>query len=740
MIKLRKGQDEVAEYRNGYMAVPAVPGAGKTTVLAYLAAELITEKAIGKGKLLIVTYMNSAVANFRNRIGNNLEERGYPRNRGYEVRTLHSLALNILKEKPEFLLINDEFKIIDSSQKGRILREIIDGWLAANPKRSYKYFSYNEAELGFERALQRWEENDFYYFIKSMISYLKLYNFDKNKALKLKHSLKEDSYLNWALEIFANYDRYLHQEGMLDFDDIIIKSLNLLKSDEKLEKRLKNKYSYIFEDEAQDSNYILSELLELLAGENGNLVRVGDSNQSIMGTFTSADPEVFRNYIKREDVSKKNILYSSRSTIDIINLANYLVDWVVDSHPTKECRNALEKKHIKSVDDDDPSPNPTTENYTISYKTFNNSKEEIKNIANIAAKHLKSNPENTLGILVPSNYTVNELGEILDDLEVEYEKISNSYEDKMNIISNLRSLINYLAEPHQKSYLRSCLKDIFIPKYLALEEIPDFIEKILKNFQLEEIFYPIGGDEKINKELLNYIPNNYQEEVMKIINKIKYFLEAAVNLPADELVLFLGENLELEEENLAIIQSMALDIKSELNLHPNWKLKDIADEFTRLQDSFESFARKIYERKGYKAKKGVITITTVHKAKGMEWDTVFLTYLTDDYYPSKTDDNFKGELYYLKNDYSNPKAMARAKLDYYLNENNLENPPQIARIKHINERLRLLYVGITRAEKNLLLSAHKEVIYDNGSKKVSESLPYKELKKFIKKERAKYAK
>ena len=63
MIQLRPGQVEVADYRKGYLAVPAVPGAGKTTVLAYLAASLIAEGYTGKGKILIVTYMNSAVAN-----------------------------------------------------------------------------------------------------------------------------------------------------------------------------------------------------------------------------------------------------------------------------------------------------------------------------------------------------------------------------------------------------------------------------------------------------------------------------------------------------------------------------------------------------------------------------------------------------------------------------------------------------------------------------------------------------
>ena len=738
MIELRKGQDEVAEYKNGYMAVPAVPGAGKTTVLAYLAADLIANETIGSGKLLVVTYMNSAVANFRNRIGNYLEERGFSRNRGYEVRTLHSLALNILKEKPENILINDEFEIIDPSSKGRIIGEIIDGWLRANPKRSLKHFSYHSSERGYDRAEQRWKEKDFYKFIKSMISYLKLYNFNRNKAISLKNSLKKDSYLSWSLEIFGNYDRFLHQEGMLDFDDLIIQALNLLKKDTKLQNRLSDKFTYIFEDEAQDSNHVLSEILEILAGEDGNLVRVGDSNQSIMGTFTSADPEVFRSFIERDKVTKKNILYSSRSTLDIINLANHLVSWVQEEHPVDMCRKSLEEKYIQPVPSDDSAPNPVAEDYTIGYKTFSNSKKEIKNIAEQAARHAINNPDNTIGILVPSNYTVDDLAGYLSEFDVEYEKVSNRYKEKLKIIKDYRSLINFLAEPHNNSYFMVCLKEIFLPNYFGDKEINDSIKRLFSDFNLEDIFYPIGGAHENKNKISNFIPTTYQADFNKMINEISYYLDASITLPPDELLLFLAERMELKEEKLAVIQNMALNIKSELNSHPDWKLKDIADEFTRLQDSFERFAKKIYERKGFEPKKGVITITTVHKAKGMEWDTVFLSYLTDDYYPSTIEDKFRGEYYYLKDEYSNPKAMAKAELEYYLNEEKSKNPKKIARIEHISERLRLLYVGITRAEKNLFLSAHKKIIYDNGSKKVGEALPYKILTKFINREKEKY--
>lgn len=740
MIELRPGQDEVAEYRSGYMAVPAVPGAGKTTVLAYLAADLIGEGAVGNDKLLVVTYMNSAVANFRSRIGDYLEERGLSRNRGYEVRTLHSLALNILKEKPENLLINGDFRIMDPGMKGRLIRNVLDQWLSNNQKRSLKYFSYFPGEPGYNRAVDRWKEQDFYNFIKTMIGYFKLNGIDRERSIELKSQLGNDSYLSWALTIFAKYDRILHEEGMLDFDDMIIQSLKLLKSDHKLQKRLSSKYSYVFEDEAQDSNRVLSEILQLLAGEDGNLVRVGDSNQSIMGTFTSADPEVFRSFIRRDKVEEKGILYSSRSTEDIINLANQLVNWISKKHPEKMCRVALENKYINPVADDDPAPNPVTEGYTIGYNTFSTSKEEIEEIAAQAASYIKNNPDQTMGLLVPSNYVIEKLAENLDNLDIEYEKVSNRLGDKANIIFAIRSAVNYLAEPQNVNYLQTCFEKLLIPYYLEIdEENLVFYKKIFHTFSIEKVFYPIGGREVKEREFLDDVPEKYQDEFTEVIEELRYWIDASVKLPPDELILFLAEQMNLSEEELAVAQNMALIVKSELNLHPHWKLKDIADEFTRLQDTFEQFARKIYDRKGFKPQEGVITITTMHKAKGLEWDTVFLMYLTDDNYPSTVEDRFRGEYYYLKDEYSNPKAMARAELDYLLGDDEDDDPKHRARIEHINERLRLLYVGLTRAEKNLFLSAHKKIIYDNGSREVDEALPYRFLQNYIREERSRYA-
>ncbi len=746
MIKLRPGQEKVVDFRKGYMAVPAVPGAGKTTVLAYLTAELIEKGFSTKGKILIVTYMNSAVSNFRKKISDFLKDRNLPGNRGYEVRTLHSLALNILKEKPENLLINEDFTIIDSANKGRLLRDAIEEWIRDNRKDFLKYIDYDSSNSGYNKALERWKEEDFPRFINSIISHFKILGLDRKKIKSIWSKDYQNSYLNWAFNIFIKYDKLLDSQGLIDFDDLIVQAYNLLEKDQKLCARLRNKYSYIFEDEAQDSNRLLEKILLQLAGENGNLIRVGDSNQAIMGTFTSADPEIFRRFTERKDVETSSILYSSRSTEQILGLANYLVKWSVNEHPQKECRQALEEKYIYPVPDDDLSPNPETDGYTIAARTFSTSKKEITAISRLAAEHVRENPDKTTAILVPANYIMESLSEKLDQYQVEYKLIKRDKDKYLKIINDFTDLLNYLAEPHKRNKFMKIFNNVIL-NYLynekeQQEDETNFMEKVFTAYDLRELIYPVEGDKCCEKKCLNKLIKDKNLSVLNdLVKKLRLWIEASVSLPPDELILFLAEELKLNTEEMAVAQNMALQIGQKLSNNPHWKLYEIAAEIPLMEETWKNFARKLDERKGFEPEPGVITLTTVHKAKGLEWDTVYLTFLSDDYYPSTLDSRFRAEHYYLKDEFSNPLALARASLNNLLNSETMETPQKEANIETISEKLRLLYVGITRAKINLLLSTHREIIYDNGnSKKVNQCHPFIALKSFIEKERDKYVK
>lgn len=761
MIKLRPGQKEVAGYQGGYLSVSAVPGAGKTTILAYLAAELISQGSVDDSKILIVTYMNSAVYNFRKKINDFLDRSGYL-NTNFEVKTIHSLAHGIINERPDEILVTDDFEVIDDGEQNRILNQLLTG-LELDRKDLLQYLDYNEGDYGYDKALKKWLGNDLPGFIKSMISDFKYKDISLEQAGRLlKACSSKDQYLNWALNTYIEYQKYLNRAGMLDYTDLIVKASKLLDKDSELLARLQSKYKYIFEDEAQDSNLVQNQILLKLAADSHNLIKVGDPNQSIMSTFTLADPGVFRKYNNKDQVKVNYLLESSRSTEEIIELANYFVKWIVEEFPAESCRQAVEEKYIKPVYEDGRLINPETEGYTIGSYTFKDSEEELDKIVAQAIRQTENNSDRTLAILVPYNYMLVKIADKLKSKGVEYQNTGSYIGEEILVIEKFHRLLNFIASPQSENYLIELVYNFLLPEFIAGEaqwiQNPsgknqahtdrsqdqandkeenqvqeDRIKEFFKEHQPEEILYPLGGAGVLDRELKD-LNSRSQKFLREIIKLLKTWLKASQALPPDELVLMLAEDLELAGEELALAQNIALHFKSELNKRPGIKLAELLEDFNQFSDQYQQFAKKIADRKGFNPEEGMITVSTLHQAKGLEWDTVFITGLTAENFPASFTDSFRSEYYYLKDKASNPVALARASLEEYLNAREKGDPLKEAKIDIISEKLRLLYVGITRAKSNLLLTSHKKIIYDSGyTRDVRPALAFEVLSKFIRK-------
>lgn len=731
MIKLRPGQKEVAQYRGGYMAVPAVPGAGKTTVLAHLAADLIQEGCNGKGKILIVTVMNSAVSNFRSRIGDFLQERGLPRSRGYEVKTLHSLAMTILKEKPEYLLINQNFQVLDEGRQHELLQQLTSEWMAENSALWKEPLRFKKGSDKYQNVLEKWEKKLPVIF-KEAVKTIKFIGLSPGDAEKIRQQLEESSYLRWALSIYQQYSRVLTREGYLDFDDLIIHALRLLKEDTGVLERLQNRWTFIFEDEAQDSNPLQEEILMLLAEKSGNLVRVGDSNQAILGTFTAAEPEIFRQYCRRPDVKKQSILYSSRSSVQVINLANYLVDWSSLYHPQKECRTALERQHIYPVDGTDPFPNPEVEGYTIGIVGYKEQKEEIEKVAEHAANYIQRNPRDTVAILVPNRYVQQEFANILTVMGANFEEVGKITSQQAKTINDVEKVLEYLAEPHRSEKLTALLTSIFLTDVTG--DSSEILNRLFEKYPMEQVLYPTGGRLpwlEIPDELSD--PELYTRFIQGI-KSVQKWLDASIQLPPDELVLYLAEDINLDLHQLGFAHNLALLIRQKMHENPHWRLYDVVLDLPALKRSMGSYLRVVNEQQGFEPTPGVISLITTHKSKGLEWDTVYLTGVTRAEYPSTAADNFQSEMYFLKQGRNNPVALIKAELKSITGDK-VKDPLYQHKIDEISERLRLLYVAITRAKKNLLLTYHEKTIYNF---KTGPSQLIKILSNHIKKERARY--
>src|SRR5215203_3326364 len=320
----RPAQEQILAYSGGYMGISAVPGSGKTFTLSLLAARLVERLAregdLGDREVLVVTFTNSAVENFRGRIGRFLrEERGLLPGVGYRIRTLHGLAHDIVRERPALVGLSENFDIIDERAAAEVKRDAVISYLRTHPDSLTPYI--NPDNLANFRSIERDLQETAIDVANSVIRLAKELRLE---PYQLRSRLDRQSG-NWpllelGLHVYADYQRSLLVRGAVDFDDLIILALKALEADPAYLERLQDRWPFVLEDEAQDSSLLQETMLRLLTRKHGNWVRVGDPNQAINTTFTSADVRFLRNFVEENSELARDLPNSGRSARPIIDL------------------------------------------------------------------------------------------------------------------------------------------------------------------------------------------------------------------------------------------------------------------------------------------------------------------------------------------------------------------------------------------------------------------------------------
>lgn len=766
---LRKGQKELVEqYRGGYCAIPAIPGGGKTYCLTHWAVKMITNGLHKPGKILIVTYMNSAVNNFKQRIASELQKRDILGTKDYFVSTIHGLCLQIIKEKPDLVITNEEFDVIDGVSKIHLISNAIDEWKRYNDKEFKMYLDIGGLQAGrIERIYKNWQDR-LCNIMLSAIGDFKIRGISSRDARELCKNVPKDSILRWACQIYEIYDRKLKIGGFLDFDDMLYNARKMLIEDEHLLEKYQKTYSFVCEDEAQDSNYIQSEILKLIA--NGNLLRVGDSNQAICGSFSSSDFTLFKSFCENPSTTVYNITQSSRNTKDIIDLANYFVKFVRESHPVLECRESLLPQYIETVDENDVMPNPKIDEYGIKADIFDSWDDEAKFVVTQVSQMLKKHSDKSIAILVPTAWRMKLILSMLDDRKIPYEHLENTSSEKNKTVRQLGRVIDFIALPESGEKLFDMLNECFLPdsyhqedgetggieqedreeedreeenkegredigeienKEGRGEKIKDQkqqLKSFLKGYSVEKLLYPVAGEIEISEIPDELLKSDIWVDFVKSMEMIRELLEFP-NAIVEKLILFISEKLKFGREERAIAQKVAGDVRYLMNQEPSWKLSDLALELLNPKNRFNFFSGIVWELKGYEPKPGQVTLATYHKSKGLEWDIVFLTSINNGDFPVTLQDKFLGEYWFLKEKFKNPQAVLKSEMERLFKEGDGKDQILKSKLETISERARLLYVGITRAKKYLFLLSHQQ----NVGKR-NEVLPSKyilELKKYI---------
>lgn len=371
---LRPGQQQMADWNSGPLAISAVPGAGKSTGMAAAAAIAIARQyersselpRKTRRQLIVVTFTRSAAANIKAKIRKYLRDDLSLPQTGFVVHTLHGLALNIASRYPDLSGLQlENSTLITPNQSHRFIRTAVEQWIARHPEHYYRLlegiqFDGEETERLRRQSVLRTE----------VLPELATTVIHEAKSSGLSpqdlHSLSlqtTDRYaiLTVAAGLYEQYQNLMRSRDFIDYDDMILAALRVL-DNESARRIEQNQVFAVFEDEAQDSSPLQTRLLTILATDAEkrgkqrdtqnshnsplltphsslltphssptiNLVRVGDPNQAINSTFTPADPIYFRQFCEECDVQGRlaTMDQAGRSTRIIIEAANFVLEWV----------------------------------------------------------------------------------------------------------------------------------------------------------------------------------------------------------------------------------------------------------------------------------------------------------------------------------------------------------------------------------------------------------------------------
>lgn len=717
MFKLRPKQRDIIKYSSGRMGISAVPGSGKTWTLSYLAADLLRRHALKEDQeILIVTLVNSAVDNFYNRISAFVEARRLIPNIGYRVRTLHGLAHDIVRERPDLLSLDPNFQIIDERESDTIRDEIAQTWLFDHPDAldsllNQELDSYKRDWLHEEQLLIMVKDvAEIFIRIAKDQRYTPKILRNRINSLPVPLPLAE-----MGLEMYEDYQSALMYRGAVDFDDLIRLAVDALELDPTLLKRLRYKWPYILEDEAQDSSLLQEEILSLLTGVGGNWVRVGDSNQAIYETFTTANPEYFRRFLNQPNVIKKELPNSGRSTLSLINFANYFVQWTNKEHPMELIRNSLLPITLmEPAPSGDPQPNPPDDQTYIHISSQNYSpSEEIQAIADSIERWLPKHQDSTIAILAPRNSQAFDLVDELRKRNIPYnDDLLRSSSTTRFSAGSLGHILRFLADPDSSNKLAIVYrvwKRESRHNELEKEQVNQQAEILHKIPRVEDYIWPLNGNDWLKKSgLADQSPETYDQ-----LNRFRLYIrrwQSSIVLPIDQIILILAQDLLTDPSELAVAHKLAVLLGSYQSAHPDWPLNQLTEElviiaknerrFLGFGDSDYGFEPDIY--------KGKVILSTMHKAKGLEWDRVYLMSVNNYDFPSgEQTDPYIAEKWFIRDSLNvQAESLAQLKTLILANENNyVEGTATFdARTDYARERLRLLYVGITRAKKELIIT------------------------------------
>ncbi|MFZ3015802.1 MAG: UvrD-helicase domain-containing protein [Minisyncoccia bacterium] len=571
---LNKEQKEAAVHVNGPLLIVAGAGAGKTKTITHRIVNLI-KQGISPDRILAVTFTNKAAKEMRERILNEMNKNAKGQNTVPFVSTFHSLGVYIIKENAKTLGLTRHFTILDESDSTSLIKESLK-------------------EIGLDP--KQYEPRK----IKNIISR------EKGKFIHLAdYSETSSDYLGKIVaQVWSLYEKKKAKENSLDFDDLLLKAVKLLKENSEVRKFYQEKWEYIHIDEYQDTNEVQYLMSFLLSENNKNICVVGDADQNIY-SWRGANLKNILNFEKDYPNAKIILLEENyRSTQNILEAANEVI-----------------KKNKYRPDKNLFTKNDRGEK--ISLYEANDEGDEAEFVATKILEILDGGEQaEDIAVLYRANFQSRVLEEAMLHYNIPYQVLGIKFFERKEIKDTL-------------AYLRAALN----PQSLSdIKRIINFPVRGIGKVTLAKIFK--GETETLPIKVKIKVDNFY-----KTLEEIKEKIE---NTKASDVIKFtvkksgieneLSSGSEEDQERLENIKELATLALKYDNLKKSEGIEKLLEDASLASDQDSIM---ITENK--KEKINAVKLMTVHASKGLEFKYVFITGLEYGLFPHHKDGESKSE-------------------------------------------------------------------------------------------------
>ncbi len=608
--ELNSEQKKAVLHKTGPLLILAGAGAGKTRAITYRILHLIKE-GITPENILAVTFTNKAAKEMRERVIELIKEDkelNLPisfQNQPF-VKTFHSLGVHILRENFKEAGIPKNFSILDKNDSQKIIKDIIIS-LDLDPKQ------YEPKKiLG---VISRYKGK-----------FITISDFENKISNSSQYG--NELLLKIVASVWKKYEVRLQKESSLDFDDLLLKTALLLKQNKEILTKYQNRWQQIHIDEYQDTNKVQYKIAQLLSKKHKNICVVGDADQNIY-SWRGANIQNILNFEKDFKKAQTILLEENyRSTQNILGAANQII-----------------KKNTKRQEKNLFTKNTEGEKIGV-YLAYNE-----ENEANFIAQKSKTLIEDKkispkeIAVLYRTNFQSRILEEAFLNANVPYQVLGTKFFERKEI----KDIIAYIKVSLNPNDLTSLKRTINTPT------------RGIGKVTLIKI--TTGKENELSPKIKLKV-QNYRDILARIQEKTK-------TLKPSDLIKFV-----ISESGLAE-QYKSKGTEDDLERLSNMKeLVSLAIKYDKLplEESIEKLLEEVALASdqddppagGEDKNTGAVKLMTVHAAKGLEFDYVFISGLEDGLFPSK----MMGENSTNKNE----------------------------------EERRLFYVALTRARKKLFLS------------------------------------